>query len=316
VSRDCIIVDLDGTLFDCSHRLHHIVGGEKKDWKAFFAGIPDDPLVEPIANIIEAMYFYGHTIILASGRSEDCRYLTEEKLIKHDIDYEKLYMRASDDFRPDYVVKRELLDQMRADGYNPIIAIDDRQSIVDMWRENGIICLQCRDDKPLAPEKPGELAMMIGPAGAGKSFWLAGIALKEGLFPINVISSDDTRESLCGDFKNQSKNEQVFAAIHAVVKTRLWHGLDTIVDATNIRRKDRVALLNLRPPGGKAVYFVFNRPMEDKRRDGGWRNEVMKDGKPFDLIGKHEEVFNNNLKDILAGDHMPDVAVIDMRGKL
>ena len=36
-----IIVDIDGTIADCSHRLHYIKG-EKKDWNSFFKAAGKD----------------------------------------------------------------------------------------------------------------------------------------------------------------------------------------------------------------------------------------------------------------------------------
>jgi hypothetical protein len=51
-------------------------------------------------------------------------------------------MRSDNDYRADFIVKEELLAQLRADGYNPVMAFDDRQQVVDMWRENGLICAQ------------------------------------------------------------------------------------------------------------------------------------------------------------------------------
>jgi hypothetical protein len=60
----------------------------------------------------------------------------------HEIPYHALYMRSDNDYRADFIVKEELLAQLRADGYNPVMAFDDRQQVVDMWRENGLICAQ------------------------------------------------------------------------------------------------------------------------------------------------------------------------------
>ena len=54
-------------------------------------------------------------------------------------------MRAAGDYRADDIVKRELLATIRADGFEPVIAIDNRQRVVDMWREEGLICLQAAD---------------------------------------------------------------------------------------------------------------------------------------------------------------------------
>ena len=37
-----VIFDIDGTLADCSHRLHHVTG-DKRDWNKFFAEMSEDP---------------------------------------------------------------------------------------------------------------------------------------------------------------------------------------------------------------------------------------------------------------------------------
>lgn len=97
-------------------------------------------------------------VILASGRGEESRAVTETWLKDNKIwpeitdpkwvypeypyfTYERLYMRPEGDYRSDVIIKRELLDQMRADGYSPTIAIDDRAGVVKMWREAGLRCL-------------------------------------------------------------------------------------------------------------------------------------------------------------------------------
>ena len=53
-----------------------------------------------------------------------------------------LYMRADGDFRSDDIIKAELLAKVRADGYEPIMAFDDRNQVVRMWRANGVPCAQ------------------------------------------------------------------------------------------------------------------------------------------------------------------------------
>ena len=49
-----------------------------------------------------------------------------------------LYMRADGDYRPDSLVKQELLDKIKKEGYNPTVAFDDRPRVIEMWRKNGI----------------------------------------------------------------------------------------------------------------------------------------------------------------------------------
>ena len=49
ISKKAIIIDLDGTLSDISHRAHHVRGEGKKNWKAFFEGIPGDKVNAAVA---------------------------------------------------------------------------------------------------------------------------------------------------------------------------------------------------------------------------------------------------------------------------
>jgi hypothetical protein len=51
-------------------------------------------------------------------------------------------MRKYGDYRKDYVVKREIYEQLIAPDYDILCVLDDRNSVVDMWREIGLTCLQ------------------------------------------------------------------------------------------------------------------------------------------------------------------------------
>lgn len=139
-----IIVDIDGTLADCRHRLHHIQK-QPKDWDAFFAACDGDAPIMPIVNMVEALaYAPGNKIIFCSGRPERTRTDTASWL-RRNFDFVltmPLYMRADGDRRDDQIVKRELLARIRADGFDPMLAIDDRRRVVDMWRSEGLICAQ------------------------------------------------------------------------------------------------------------------------------------------------------------------------------
>lgn len=303
------IVDIDGTLADCRHRIHHVRHG-KRNWPAFFEGISDDTCIEPVRDIATSLIRDGVAIILCSGRGNDYRSKTVEWLGKHKVPFTALYMRAAEDYRQDHIVKEELLAKIREDGYEPFVVIDDRQSVVDMWRKNGLICLQCAPSDFDIPHT-ARLTLMVGPSGAGKSTLLKN-AYSE--FAHQIISSDKIRFDLCGNIQDQSKNDQVFEALYEIARARLKHGLAVIIDATNIRRKDRMNAAKLVPEACEVNYIVVNRSMEEKRRDAGWRADVKgKDGEPFDLIAKHEEVFKMNLKDIMKGDGLPNVIVHDLR---
>lgn len=308
------IVDIDGTLADCRHRLHHVLPGGKRDWNAFFAAMDEDAVIEPVAEIVRQIAERSN-VVLCSGRPENYRSVTEDWLDRNAIPYDALYMRPADDTRPDHIVKAQILDGIKSDGYEPFIVIDDRQSVVDMWRESGLVCLQAAPSEREIPDC-AKLTLMVGPSGAGKTSLLSngGANALRGIHHSHVISSDQLRADICGDFRSQEKNTEVFAAVHDLAKMRLRHGLPTVIDATHLRRKDRMTAARLIPERNEVRYIVVNRPIADKRRDGGWRNEIIDgDGKPFDLIGKHEQMFNSQIKDILAGDGLPNVSVVDLR---
>lgn len=301
------IIDIDGTLADCRHRLHHVLPGAKRDWDAFFAAMDQDGLIEPVADVVRQMS-RDSKIVLCSGRPENYRDVTEAWLDRNGISRDALYMRPAGDTRADHIIKAQILDGIKADGFEPFIVIDDRQSVVDMWRESGLVCLQAAPSEAEIPTS-ATLTVMVGPSGGGKSTYA-----QSAFHPSHIISSDQYRTDLCGDFRSQEKNNEVFAAVHATAKSRMRHGLPVVIDATNLRRKDRMTVAQLAPPQNAVRYIVVNRPMEAKRRDGDWRNEVKdRDGRPFDLLAKHEQTFNSQIKDILSGDGLPNVTVTDLR---
>ena len=90
----------------------------------------------------------GNTILIVTARSEDRREITEkwlnEKAGLSGI-YDKIYMREMYDYRDDDVCKKDILDIIRKDGYDPYLVLDDRKMVVDMWRNEGLTCLQVRD---------------------------------------------------------------------------------------------------------------------------------------------------------------------------
>jgi len=140
--RLSVICDIDGTIADCAHRRHHVVGPDK-NWPAFFSGLHLDEPIKPVINAFHAVQSSMSAVgILCSGRNEEYRDVTEAWLRKHVVAYEKLYLRADQDYRPDDLVKGELLDRIIADGFDPYLVFDDRNSVVQMWRARGLTCLQ------------------------------------------------------------------------------------------------------------------------------------------------------------------------------
>lgn len=145
LSKD-IIVDIDGTIADATHRLHYISTKPKK-WKQFFDESKDDPVYEDVHWLIKLITSTGSRILFVTARPESEREKTLEWLHnKAGLQgcYAKLYMRYPGDYRDDFLVKKDILQDIRNDGYDPFLALDDRDGVVNMWREQGISCFQVR----------------------------------------------------------------------------------------------------------------------------------------------------------------------------
>ena len=133
-----ICFDIDGTLANIEHRLDY-VRTKPKNWKAFDAGIPNDKVNYPVADVFWALRDKA-TILLASGRNRRTRKATVEWLNRNSFgSYAKLYIRKADDFRSDDIVKDEIIDEIVADyGKLPDMWFDDRPRVVRAVRSRGI----------------------------------------------------------------------------------------------------------------------------------------------------------------------------------
>ena len=136
-----IICDLDGTLCNCDHRLEY---AERKEWDEFNSRCIDDSVNEDIANILRNLRSDEVKIYLVTGRDNRFLLQTKDWLHLNDIYYDVLFMRMAGDKRPDYVVKKDILDNFIKIS-NVWFVLDDRKSVVDMWRKSGLRCLQVQE---------------------------------------------------------------------------------------------------------------------------------------------------------------------------
>lgn len=140
------VFDLDGTLADCSHRLHFIDrdrdGGP--DWRAFFAACVNDVPIHHMIGLCDRLaHSPGAAVEIWSGRSDEVRDETMHWLARNRIHPRLLTnMRRAGDHRPDFLVKQEFFDKS---PMRPTLIFDDRKQVVDMWRANGIPCAQVAD---------------------------------------------------------------------------------------------------------------------------------------------------------------------------
>ena len=136
-----VIFDIDGTLMDIDHR-RHFVSGDTKDWMAFKEHTIADKPFDQVVDIALMYQDWGANIHLCSGRNESQREVTELQMRICGIEYKTLQRRWEKNYEPDEVLKYDMLQQLREDGYNPTLVFDDRDKVVQMWRNNGLRCFQ------------------------------------------------------------------------------------------------------------------------------------------------------------------------------
>jgi phosphoglycolate phosphatase-like HAD superfamily hydrolase len=134
------VFDIDGTLADVSARLHH-VRQKPKNWKAFFAAMPDDKEVHAIVRLCNLVHDAGVRVVLCSGRPEEYRRQTIAWLARVGVRYDELRLRGNGDRRSDMIAKREMLEGI--DLARVLFVVEDRAGVVEMWRKLGLVCLQC-----------------------------------------------------------------------------------------------------------------------------------------------------------------------------
>ena len=156
-----IICDIDGTLMNVEAR-RKLAVSKKKDsdkvmnWDVFLDPknmLELDTPQSDVVMVIKALYNDYNNIIFTSARNERHRDVTMKQIrdclsgviLLCSNPRPILFLRANDDFRPDDIVKKELLEDIKQRGFNPTLAFDDRDQVVKMWRGLGIECFQVRE---------------------------------------------------------------------------------------------------------------------------------------------------------------------------
>ena len=141
-----IIFDVDGTLANGDHREHLYGGREAYTWDAYVSASIDDTPHEQIQWLNHIMAEQPNVyIIVLTARSESGREVTIKWLEKHNIIYDELILKPEDDGingMKDYDFKERTLKELIDRNLTPFMVFEDRNSVVEMWRRNGIKCLQ------------------------------------------------------------------------------------------------------------------------------------------------------------------------------
>lgn len=129
--ENAIICDIDGTLA-------HMNGKRGPfDWDK----VDKDDVDNIVADRLRKHKELGEKIIIVTGRDESCRELTIEWLNFYEIPFDEMYMRPNNDWRKDSFIKKEIYNN-HLTKYNVLFVYDDRNQVVDMWRELGVKVFQ------------------------------------------------------------------------------------------------------------------------------------------------------------------------------
>ena len=146
-----VIFDLDGTLAIIDKR--RIKAGKtadgketkKMDWDVFHdpSNIHLDEPNIPVIKMAQLFSEDGFNIVIFSGRSDKTEHTTRSWLSRNRVPFHKLVMRPHKtmNFIPDEILKKDMLDK-HADINDIFMVVDDRQKVVDMWRDLGLTVFQ------------------------------------------------------------------------------------------------------------------------------------------------------------------------------
>ena len=141
-----VIVDIDGTVADSSHRDHLLKPGDfhgtppeaVKEWKRL---VHKDAPIPHIVELVRTLHTAGYAIVMCTARGTDMYEGTNAWLKSYGVPFDDLYMTVG--YHATAVdTKRASLARIR-EKYEPFLVIEDHAGCVQMFREQGITALQC-----------------------------------------------------------------------------------------------------------------------------------------------------------------------------
>lgn len=138
------IFDIDGTLSLVGNRVE-CLSREPKCWDEFYSRCGEDLPNRPVIGVLDCIVHTPDTRLwFLTGRRESCREVTADWLLTRCglCAKENLLMRPDGDFRHDTIVKPEVLAKA---GVIPDVVFEDRNSMAEYWRSQGVCCMQVAD---------------------------------------------------------------------------------------------------------------------------------------------------------------------------
>ena len=142
--KKVVIFDVDGTIADVEHRRHFVNGNN--DWDSFRKETVNDTPVQWVCDIAKRHIAQGDEVAFFSARNESERDITERQISEWIGDGHKgVFLRPDGDYRCDAEFKSELADRFEDIGGQIDLVYDDRNKVVDMWRQRGTTVVQVQN---------------------------------------------------------------------------------------------------------------------------------------------------------------------------
>ena len=136
-----VLVDIDGVLSDASTRQHFLKNPQGiRDWKGFFGTVGEDAPLHAVPALLRVLD-RDLVIVLLSGRPAWVLDLTREWVDRHEMRWDLIVLREGDDIMDPAGFKRDVVHDLRAEGYEIVFAFDDNDMIVEMYLEEDVPAL-------------------------------------------------------------------------------------------------------------------------------------------------------------------------------
>ncbi len=137
--RQAVVFDIDGVLSDAVGRQHFLEVG-RRDWNAFFEACGADPVIEEIARLLELLDSTLQVVLL-TGRPLRVRPQTVAWLERYGLRWDLLIMRDWGDYSHVTAFKRAVVEDLRQEGFDLRLALEDDPQNHAMYVEEGIPCV-------------------------------------------------------------------------------------------------------------------------------------------------------------------------------
>ena len=155
--QECVIFDVDGTLAHMTEERHPEPRKRPFQWDKVGTD-KVDPNIKWLANLVYSSRFHGMNykpetersecsyaspfVIIVTGRDGVCHEETRKWLKDNGIQYDALYQRPKYNNLKDSIIKKDIYEQFIKPNFKVKAVFDDRNQVVDMWREVGLTCCQ------------------------------------------------------------------------------------------------------------------------------------------------------------------------------